>query len=171
MGEEKGLVLFEDKPMIEHVLLVLESVSLLAVVSSNSDSYNYLGRSIVKDEIIDQGPGAGLVESLKESNTKVNVIAPCDMPHLNVEFMQYMLSQLGSFQAVVPVHKSRIEPLCLVMKKECAPVIEKELRNGVNKLTEIYKSINVNYLKVTGDEPGYNTDLFKNYNSPTDFNQ
>ncbi|MCH7535256.1 MAG: molybdenum cofactor guanylyltransferase [Bacteroidetes bacterium] len=168
MGEEKGLVNFEGKPMIEHAISFLEPLVSNIIISSNSDKYNYLSKLIVKDHILNCGPGAGIVAALNKSTTDVNIIVPCDMPHLNREFMEYILSKRGDFEAIVPVLKSEPEPLCVVMKKKCAISIKAELEKGVYKLSDIYRSLDVNYLEISGDEPGYKSNLFNNYNSSAD---
>ena len=169
MGEEKGLVMYQGKPMIEHVITVLDSVCDFIIISSNSDYYNHLSNVIVNDSILDSGPGSGIAAALQKSTTEVNVIVPCDMPNLNANFINYLVPYLDEFDGVVPVFENKIEPLCAVLNKGCFSAVNDCLERGILKLSEIYKTININYVEIYGDEPGFNRDLFKNYNSPKDF--
>ncbi|NQY08954.1 MAG: molybdenum cofactor guanylyltransferase [Flavobacteriales bacterium] len=168
MGTEKGLVSFKGKAMIEHAISMLETITMNIIISSNSCKYNYLSKVIVEDKVLGVGPGAGIAAALNKSSSEINIVVPCDMPHLSQYFIEYMLSKWGSKKILVPVFNGRSEPLCAIINKDVAVKMEAILDEGIYKLTTIYDIIGVDYLEITGDEPGFSDVLFNNYNSPSD---
>ena len=82
-GEDKGLVLLRDRPMIQWVLdrLSPQVTKILISANRNKAQYAELGYRIVADNANDfQGPLAGIAAALAQTDTPWLVSVPCDSP-------------------------------------------------------------------------------------------
>jgi molybdopterin-guanine dinucleotide biosynthesis protein A len=99
-------------------------------------------------------------------------VVACDMPHLSVEFLSFLLSAASSAQAdiLLPLDRDgRPEPLCAVYARQCGAVIWSAVRAGVHKITEAFHPLRVKTLPFAHyavyDRGGR---LFANLNTPRD---
>jgi molybdopterin-guanine dinucleotide biosynthesis protein A len=84
-GEDKGLILLNDKPLISYVADVVNSkvVRLLISANRNIDAYQKYGE-VISDELSDfQGPLAGIVKAMSVVSTPYLLVLPCDSPLVN----------------------------------------------------------------------------------------
>ena len=82
-GEDKGLVLLRDRPMIQWVLdrLSPQVAKILISANRNKAQYGELGYRIVVDTANNfQGPLAGIAAALAQTDTPWLVSVPCDSP-------------------------------------------------------------------------------------------
>lgn len=82
---DKGLINWQGKSLIEHVIEKISPQVNDIVISCNRNlpSYQQLGYPCVIDEMSDfQGPLAGIASCLPHINTKYCLICPCDSPIL-----------------------------------------------------------------------------------------
>ncbi len=70
MGEDKGLVLLNGKPMIQYVIEALKGVVSDIIIISNNASYNKFGIPVYPDIIKDKGPVGGIFTGLHHSKTQ-----------------------------------------------------------------------------------------------------
>ena len=84
-GQDKGLVEYQGKPLIQHVLdkITPQVDSVMINANRNQESYSTFGYDIVTDKLSDfQGPLAGFAIAMQESKTKFILTMPCD-DHVN----------------------------------------------------------------------------------------
>jgi len=170
MGREKGLVLFEGKPLIEHVIGKLIPVVNSVIIISNQSIYNYLGYKVIADEIKDIGPAGGIYTCLKNSETTLNFITACDMPFITSESVKFMTEKIEDFDVCIPLSQGRLEPLFGIYSRNCLEIWEQNILKGNYKLQNI-----INQLKAftipTDTNPMFNQKLFSNINSVGELNQ
>ncbi len=82
LGEEKGLALFNGKPLIQYAIDILKPVCDKIIISANNqlDEYAKFGFEIVEDQVKGIGPMAGLIAGLNKSVTRYNFVLSCDTP-------------------------------------------------------------------------------------------
>ena len=88
-GVDKGLVAFEDMPLVEHVIGILKPQCRTLVVSANrnEDVYAKYGYPVVTDDDKNfSGPLAGIAAALEIVKTPYMVVAPCDSPFLPSDY-------------------------------------------------------------------------------------
>lgn len=114
MGEDKGSMLFNKKPMILHLLDMLDNqIDEVFIVLNNSNRIEKYKKLIEKfnrenkknpytydlifleDEIKDQGPLSGIMTGLKNINSDYCLILPCDSPQITENFINQMFSMLN----------------------------------------------------------------------------
>ncbi len=165
IGTEKGLVKFRNKPLIEYSLNVLKLVVDEILISSNSDSYNAFGYQVLKDEIPESGPMGGIYTGLKASKNEINIVISCDVPLVDTNFLNRLLTFSDDFAAVVPWHeKEFFEPLCAVYNKNLLPVFKEFIDNRNFRIPDFLKTVNTKFLK-TGKENGIDPFIFYNINT------
>ncbi len=170
MGQEKGLVEFKGKPLIQYGIDLLSSYTDKIIISSGNSAYLNFGLEMIPDEITGNGPSAGLAAALKESSTAWNLVLACDLPFLELEFIDGLLSVRGLYQAVIPVHQGIMEPLAGLYHKDLWNQFEKAVLTGNLALHKILGSCHVHYL-VTDRLLEKYPNLFTNFNSLEEMDQ
>ena len=80
MQSEKGLVLYQNKPFIEHIIEAVLPISNNIQLVTNTNDYNYLAYKKIKDVVVDKGPLGGIYSALIHSDSEINLILSCDIP-------------------------------------------------------------------------------------------
>ena len=126
MGEDKGSMIIQGKPMILHILERLNGKINDAVIVLNNqeriNSYNELlnayvpvkieenftySLEFIEDEVKDKGPVAGIMTGLKNIKTDYALVLPCDSPFISEDNIKTMFDLLESSEytdAVIPYH-------------------------------------------------------------------
>jgi molybdopterin-guanine dinucleotide biosynthesis protein A len=71
------------------------------------------------------------------SKTDYNLIVGCDMPFLNVSFLEYMISQSEGYELTIPKFGAKYQPLCAVYSKGCIPKIKRMIEENKLKLDSL----------------------------------
>ena len=87
MQSEKGLVLFNEKPFIEHIIEAALPISNEIQLVTNTSHYDYLPYKKIKDIELDKGPIGGIYSALVYSNSDNNLILSCDVPLISTELL------------------------------------------------------------------------------------
>jgi len=111
MGTDKGLVDFKGKPMILHILDLLDKMHLkTSIISSNAD-YRKFGKPVYKDVIPNKGPLGGLYTALEYSQASMVLLLACDMPAINREGIQSLLDFAQTGIITVATNTKQMSPL------------------------------------------------------------
>ena len=171
LGEEKGLALFNGKPLVTYAIGILKPLCGKLVISANNFQQEYakFGFEVVEDQIKDIGPMGGLHACLKHSTTRYNIVLSCDTPFVNSALFEYLLDNIENFQAVVPVHgDGLIEPLCAVYATNTIWGLQMAIEKGNYKLMDFLNEINHKKMEINEKLPFYSDELFVNINTKTD---
>jgi molybdopterin-guanine dinucleotide biosynthesis protein A len=169
MGQEKGLVEFRGKPLIQYGLELLSSFTDQIIIGSANPDYLQFGRKLVPDRVTGKGPAAGLAALLKSTATPWSIVLACDLPFLEKELIEELLLSAHNAQALVPIHGGIIEPLAALYRRDLAPTFEEAVAKGNLALHKILLSCSTNYLDVDPLIEKY-PNLFVNLNSMDQMN-
>ena len=138
-GQDKGLVLLNNKPMIEYVIENLKPQvgELLINANRNLDHYSEYGFNIISDEFNDyQGPLAGMASALDKVTTTYMMTAPCDSPFIADTLTNKLIASLESENADISVahNGERMQPVFCLMKKELLDSMNDFLSKGERKI-------------------------------------
>ena len=128
MGQDKGSMIIQEKPMILHILerlnykindatIVLNDAQRIADYQSLlnqycdgdiGDNFDY-SLKFVEDEVKSKGPISGIMTGLKNIKTDYALVLPCDSPFISVEFIEAMFNLLdenldSNVDAIIPFH-------------------------------------------------------------------
>jgi molybdopterin-guanine dinucleotide biosynthesis protein A len=168
MGTDKALIQFNGKTLLENAIEICRPVCQTIIISSNNSDHENFGYQIIPDEIKNCGPLGGIYSCLKKSDTDWNVVISVDSAFVTSDFIEFLISAIGDFDAIIPYHSIAKEPLIGLYRKECLPEMEKMLVNGKYKMQHLLENIKPKF--VDSDiwlekYPG----LFTNLNRPEDF--
>jgi molybdenum cofactor guanylyltransferase len=169
MGCAKGLVEFQGKPMILHMLEKLQPLCTNVYINSNEPDYQKFGYSIIPDIIKDIGPIGGLYACLKSSNTKFNVFLPCDVPLLDISLIEQLIHNKNKAQIVIPVHPNgHFEPLISVFQKSVLTSIAKNISQGIFRVDALLNQNSFFCLRICNQVKEYSANQFHNINTRSD---
>ncbi|HEX7044123.1 MAG TPA: molybdenum cofactor guanylyltransferase MobA [Burkholderiales bacterium] len=138
-GEDKGWVLVNGRPMVEHVIERLRPQvgALLISANRNQARYEALGYPVVTDALSGfQGPLAGVAAALAVARTPLLVTVPCDSPLIGADLVARLAAALARHDAdIVYAHDgARAHPVFLLLKCTLAPSLHAFLAAGERKI-------------------------------------
>ena len=170
-GEDKGLILFKHKPLIEHVITALKPQLDTIVINANRniERYQQFGLPVISDRLEDFcGPLAGMLSTMQSTDTGYILTVPCDAPIISPHYRQRMMETLFYEQAEIAVayDGQRLQPVFSLIPTRLQDDLSQFLAQGNRKIDlwfEQYKLAIVDF----SDQP----ESFTNVNSPDDINR
>ena len=173
MGQDKGSMNLNGKPMIIHVIKTLLNVADEIVVvlrdKNQVDNYNKIFDKLKKDRsklnictdiLKDMGPLAGILAGLENISSDKAMVVPCDSPFISENFINkmFLYSNESHFDAFVPKWPDgRLEPLHSIYKKDLKSNIKKLLKEDIKDVKSLIMELNVKYIEVNSlDDTGKN---------------
>ncbi len=162
MGQNKALMNFNGKRLIDNAIDIIRPIVDTIFVSSNELLSN-IEYPLLKDKYQNIGPISGLYSCLVESKTEYNIIIPCDVPLVTTQFYLELIKQFNGYDAVIPkLPNGKIEPLVAIYSKSILKVVHEQIQAKNYKLVNLFSLIKVKYVDVN------DSSMFKNVNKPTD---
>lgn len=164
-GVDKGLVVFQQKPLVQHVIDRLRSQVDEIIINANREIKHYqtLGYPVLQDEAADFiGPLAGFNLGLLHAKHEYLLTVPCDSPLLPLDLAQRLHSSLLNHNADIAVATSDgdAHPVFCLCKKSVLPSLTSYLQQGGRKVSAWQKSLN--YIEVDFSD---DSDAFHNLNT------
>jgi molybdopterin-guanine dinucleotide biosynthesis protein A len=169
-GVDKGLVLLQNKPLIQHVMTRLLPQVDEILINANREiaTYESFGYPIFKDETDDfLGPLAGFLLGLQHAKNEYVLTVPCDSPLLPLDLAQKLYCGMAAARADIAVASSDGEshPVFCLMKKNVLPSLITFLAEGEHKVSAWQKSHSYVEIDFSDD-----SDAFTNLNTLEDLN-
>jgi molybdopterin-guanine dinucleotide biosynthesis protein A len=162
-GRDKGLVPFQGRPLVAHVLSTLRpQVDDVWVIANRhlADYARELARHpgdgpeparVLADDLdlpAHSGPLAGVVTALRHARTPWLFVSPCDTPHLPADLVSQLLATALREDADVvvpttmePNGQTRHHWLCAVVNKRVCPETEAVFVTGERKIGQWVRSL------------------------------
>jgi len=130
MGQDKGLIRFENKYFVEYSIEALQSSAEdLSIVSSN-EKYDRFNCNRVEDEIPGLGPLGGLQKGLRCSNYDKNVVLSSDIPFITNSIIERLIIESGGSLIAVAKCGDRVHPLIGIYSKQVLFELDQFLASG-----------------------------------------
>lgn len=170
-GNDKGLVEFAGRPLIEYVIEVLSpQVGMLMInANRNQDTYAAYGYPVIRDELDDyQGPLAGFYSAMQAAATDYILTVPCDGPLLSSELVPRLTRALSNNGAEIAVAHDgkRMQPVYALLPTRLRNNLKEFLESGDRKIDRWYAWHTI-ALADCADMP----DMFRNINTPAERDQ
>ena len=151
LNKSKDQMKLAGRPLIDWVISTLTSLDNLTkediIIVGSKEKYSNFKR-VFKDVFPQKGPLGGIFSGLKVSTSQYNLLVGCDMPFIEVKLLQYMIENVNTYDIVIPCYgKGLIEPLCAIYSKSCLEVIERNIKDGVLSVREIFPHLKVKFIK------------------------
>ena len=184
MGQDKGSMIIQDKPMIKHILTTLNhQITEAIIVLNDSERIAKYGKFInpqdytykitfVEDKIKNKGPMPGIMTGLEQINSNYALILPCDSPYVSKNYVNTIFKEIdNNYQAIVPYHDSEnklktSEPLHSIYNKNIIPEIEDLISNDVLHIKGLIEKIDAKFVLI--DNKKIEKKEFRNLNRPED---
>ena len=152
-GQDKGLLEYQGKPMVQWVIEALHGQveSIILSVNRNLDCYQQFGFELVVDSDNDlpfQGPMAGICAALdrvENSSPEYVLVSSCDTPALPQDYAAKMIAAAGASDAEVGVvfdGQRRQQLHCIIHCSKFSSLREFYLGGG-RALHRWYEQVNV----------------------------
>lgn len=163
-GQDKGLIPYQGRPLIAHVLERLEPQVQTILINANRshDQYAQFGHPVIADaEDGFLGPLAGILAGLRAARTELLLCVPCDSPEIGPDLAAKLASpfaQAGTRIAVASC-AGRLQPVFAVLQADLSDALDDFLRRGGRKIDEFYGAQGFEEI------PFGNPDEFRNINT------
>lgn len=171
MGKDKAFLELDGRTLLARALELAGSVISNVTIVGDGAKFFPLGRTI-DDVFPGQGPLAGIHAALAASNSPLNLMLAVDLPFIQKEFLQYLLSEASRGSAVVTVPRTihGWQPLCAVYRREFAELAERALHNGKNKIDPLFAQVET---RIVSEEElscmNFPEAMFRNLNTPEEW--
>lgn len=167
-GTDKGLVLLQQKPLVQYVIERLTAQTDEIIINANREISNYqaFNLPVLQDETPDFiGPLAGFILGLKHAKHDYLLTVPCDSPLLPLDLADRLFTSLIQQNADIAVAASdgHAHPVFSLCKTNVLPTLTNYLQLGGRKVSAWQKSLN--YIEVDFSD---NADAFVNLNTIED---
>lgn len=165
MGQDKGLLLLNNKPLIQFVLDAVQPLTDTITIITNNKQYSTFGYTTIPDDISNIGPAGGIATALRHASAQRILVLSCDTPCLTTPALEFIVSQSLQTDITIPQYNKRLHPLCGVYNTSCRNQWQQYITNGVYKVQDILN--NFSCLVVTTDShPHFTNNTFRNINTP-----
>jgi molybdopterin-guanine dinucleotide biosynthesis protein A len=168
MGADKAMLQINGKALLEKAIEICRPVCDEILIGSNNSKHEDFGFPVIPDEIKNCGPMGGIFSCLKKSETNWNFVISVDSAFVTEDFVQFLISETGVFDAVVPIHEKGKEPLVALYHINCLPVIQERIELKDYKMHHLLNVLNTKFINVDSWVKKYPA-IFKNLNRPEDF--
>lgn len=175
MGFDKQFLKLRDKYVIEIIAEKLERVfKEIIIVTGKPEEYVKYGYKLVQDEVKGFGPMAGIHVGLKNSVSMHNYIVACDMPFINLRYLEYMMELIeqheGKVDGVITRLGQWIEPFNAFYSKSLLERIEENMKRGSRQINMMLQGSNVLYVsEAKAREFSPDWEMFTNVNTIKDY--
>jgi len=175
MGQDKALMPFLGRPLIQRVVDRLAPITdEILVTTNNPDDYRFLGLLLFRDLKPGRGALGGLYTALSSATGEAVAVVACDMPFASATLIEVAHRLLVEEDADVVIPDSgngNLEPLHTVYRREtCVTAIEAAIKADKWRLISWFPQVKVRILQPDEvnlyDPAGL---AFWNLNTPEEF--
>jgi molybdopterin-guanine dinucleotide biosynthesis protein A len=184
-GVDKGLLLFNGKPLVQHCLNRLQSSDSVGPILINAnrhlDTYAAFGVPVLPDDLADfAGPLAGFRVGLAHCSTPYLLTVPCDTPLFPLDLAPRLANALEAAQADLAMATApetgddgqlrlRPQPVFCLLRQELLVSLTQFTQAGGRQISAWTASQRT--VLVPFDQPGDHPQAFFNANTPTELHQ
>ena len=136
--QDKGLVLFKQRPLVSYPIAALAAVTNHLVISANRNQaiYQQWQYPVISDASDDfDGPLAGILAAMDYLDAEVLLVLPCDSPLFTAAHLQQLLDGLTEqFDIAVAYDGERLHPVFLAVRTELKASLQAYLASGERRL-------------------------------------
>ncbi len=168
MGENKAFLQIEGVPIITRIYeLFKELFREVIIVTNHREYFENFDSKIYQDLIPDKGALGGLYTGIFFSSFQYSFCVACDMPFLKKSLVEHLIENIQDNDVVVPRTRDGFQPLHAIYSKSCIPPMERIIREGRYKITDMYRMVRV---KIVEEDEFLSLDPFResfiNVNTP-----
>lgn len=172
MGFDKQLLKIDERRLMDSLIHKLDKhFEEIIIVTNRSELYIGLSHIITSDILKDKGPLGGIHAGLKISSSQYAFIVACDMPNINMEYVNFMKNQLTdpNSKGCITEFGNWIEPFSSFYSADLMEYIEGYLNTGRRSINGLIKDFKMTYIpEDKARKFSSNWDMFLNLNTKED---
>ena len=142
-GQDKGLIPYHGRPLIEHVLEAVPAqvAALLVSANRNLETYRQYGQVICDEAPGYAGPLAGILAALHNAHTPYLLVLPCDTPKLPRDLLSKLYTALSDQKADIAIanNAGRRHHVIVLLKTSLADDLQEYLAGGERRVGDWLK--------------------------------
>jgi len=173
MGRDKAFLQLGDRTLLARAVDLASAVAGDVRIVGDARKFARFG-AVVEDVYRERGPLGAIHAALLSTTTELNLMLAVDLPFLQPEFLQYLISEAHRTGAVVTVPRAGggLQPLCAVYLRRFAELAERSLREGRNKIDSLFAEVET---RVVGEEElsqaGFSAEMLRSLNKPEEWEE
>lgn len=137
--QDKGLIMYNHKPMISYAVAAMSPVvdTVFINANRNKSAYSQFGCQVISDQTATfDGPLAGILAAMAHAKTELLLVMPCDCPLLQASHLEQLLAALSNPKtaAAVAFDGERLQPVLLALKTSLQSSLADYLQQGQRKI-------------------------------------
>jgi len=168
MGKDKAFIELGGRTLLERALSLVGSIVSTVQVVGPQEKFLTITHT-VEDVFPGSGPLGGIHAALASTKNELNLILAVDLPFVEQNFLEYLISQASQSGAVVTVPRSggHTQPLCAVYRREFAKTAAQALQRKKNKIDPLFKQVETRVIaEAELERMGFSNAMFQNLNTP-----
>jgi molybdopterin-guanine dinucleotide biosynthesis protein A len=144
MGRDKASLPFGPETLLQRVVRIVASATGDVVVAARpGQDLPPLPKDVrvVRDDVPDSGPLAGLVPGLRASRADIVFATGCDAPLLVPAVIGVLFDRLGTHEAAAAFVDGHAHPLCAVYRRRAADEAERLLAARRLRATDLLDAL------------------------------
>jgi molybdenum cofactor guanylyltransferase len=143
-GQDKGLVRYKERPLIEHVLERIKPQVDHIVINANRNhtTYGDYGYSVISDDLLDyQGPLAGFATAMQYVTTDYIITLPCDGPLISNDLVARLMASLHAYPdalSSIAHDGKRLQPMYALISVNLLANLQQFLASDERKVAQWY---------------------------------
>jgi len=171
MGQDKALMPFLGRPLIQRVIDRLSPIADEFIVTTNKpEAYQFLGLPLFPDLAPGRGALGGLYTALSAASQPLVAVVACDMPFVCADMLAALRDALlaGDKDIAIPRPQGGLEPFHAVYRRDtCLPHIQTALEADKWRVDAWFAKVGMHFLdqqELLSYDP--NLLCFSNVNTP-----
>lgn len=158
MGRDKALLPWNDRPLLVHMLSLVESATGTAIVLGSHTRYSAICDAVCWDDLRPGlGPMGGLETALTRTQADWNLVVSIDTPGVKpatLEALVHVASRTIAEVIVVCDSPSadhvagQVHPLCAIYHRRCLSAVEDSIRQGDLRVMSLLKRLKTEHLEL-----------------------
>jgi molybdopterin-guanine dinucleotide biosynthesis protein A len=165
-GQDKGLLRYKGKPLIDHIIdrLSPQVEELFISANRNQEDYARRGYPVLSDTLPDYpGPLGGVLVGLGKARFEWLVVSPCDTPLLPLDLVDRLCRSRGKSRAVVAKDPKHTHYTTLMLHKDRLAALNAYIDRGGRSVKGFLEAVGATTAEFVDEV------AFRNFNQESQF--
>ena len=151
MGADKSLISYHDVTQRDHAFHLLEKHCEKVFLSCNPAQKTDINLPYIEDQLC-EGPLTGIIAAHEAFPDVSWLVIACDMPYLDDQLLNQLISMRVTHKAATCFKKSLIEPLCAIWENSCFSDLTAYYKSGQKSPKTFLDTRDVKVIELSDDE-------------------
>ena len=154
LGKDKLQEVVGGRPLLQRVIDSLSPISerILVVTAQGQRLPAIQAKQSKVASVPDIYPGrgalGGIYTGLTAAKSQYGLVVAADMPFLNPDLLQHLVTVAPGFDVVMPRIDGEIEPLHAVYSRDCLPAIQEQIERNQLQIRIFLERVRVRYVEL-----------------------